>query len=972
MNSPGRCYTIPPGQPFLQVLAGWVLAQYGSDPATFTRTLVLLPGRRACRSLREAFLELTGGKPTLLPRIQPIGDTEEEAWGLFNGTADMPPPISPLRRQLLLMRLVRDFEKQRQGRIFNAEKAAQLAAQLARLIDDAAREDLDFAALDALAPEDLARHWQQTLDFLKIVSLHWPRLLETEGAMDPVAYRTHALKSLAANLEKHPPAYPVIAAGSTGSQPATAGLLSVITRLPRGMVVLPGLDVHMPEAEWEWVRETHPQFLLKQLLHTLGCKRQDVQLLAEHTEVERASCIRAVFRPPEATPGWLQAEIPYEKGFAQFHTLSADTLLDEARMISILLRETLELPGKTAALVTPDRTLARMVASAMQRFGVALDDSAGQPLKACPAGVYLRLVAEVASSAGAPASLLALLRHPFAAAGMDTAECRQLAGILEKNILRGVRKKPGLASLRDAAKYAKLPALEQMLADMAKHMEPFAVLFERRKPIPLRTLLCAHIAFAEWLATTNAENGKDRLWAKESGNHLAHWLDGLMEQSDLLDSIDPHIYPGMFETLLAQETYWPKQGQHPRLHILSPIEARLQHFDRVILGGLNEGSWPALPEADPWMSRPMRAAFGLPASERAVGQAAHDVSVLCHAPEVWLTRARKVDGIPTVASRWLVRLKTLVEAKDQETYGRIAKQSRYDVARLLLDEPLPCADLKQPAPTPPLAARPDAMSVTAVDTWLRDPYIIYARYVLRLHPLEALDRDPDARDFGTLVHRALEQFTRQWPSALPGNAYEKLLACGKEAFAAFLDRPAVESLWWPRFEAIAQWLLAREEERRGQLQSVMAEIEGRWKFDVDGKAFTLKTRIDRLEIGKDGSATIIDYKTGAVPTDKDQQKGLANQLPLEALIAAHGTLSPAPGAALGDCSLEYWKLSGNTDKCEISAVEGNLEQARQMLENLIRRFNNASEPYAAQDDPRLVKTHNDYEHLTRRQEWETL
>jgi ATP-dependent helicase/nuclease subunit B len=369
----------------------------------------------------------------------------------------------------------------------------------------------------------------------------------------------------------------------------------------------------------------------------------------------------------------------------------------------------------------------------------------------------------------------------------------------------------------------------------------------------------------------------------------------------------------------------------------------------------------------------MRASFGLPAPERLIGQSALEMYLLCAGPEVILTRSNKLEGTPTVPSRWLVRLETLVKGLNPQYFESMRKDQWYGQGVMLLDAPIPIPPYPRPAPLPPLTARPRQLRVTAVDTWLRDPYMVYAQYILKLRKLEKLDKEPDAADFGTLVHKALELFTQLHPSILPSDAHEQLLQCGSIAFAESIEWPAVACLWWPRFEVMSRWLIEREKERRDSIAQVLSELEGKWELIVDGKPFVLTTRIDRLEIDKEGGIAIADYKTGTVPSQSDIEAGLANQLLLEALIAKYGTLQPAIASLSNVVALEYWKLSGNPEDCEIKnmRVEG-LDEARARLENLIRLYDDASQTYIAQNDTSKMPRFNDYKHLTRAQEWEAV
>lgn len=985
MNTLVNCFTFPPDAPFLRSLAEYALQEYGADAASFTKLLILLPNRRSCLALRDEFLDATGGKPLLLPRIQPIGEVDEDFF-LGDGIEQ---PIDQVRHNFLLTRLVLA------AGATNIAHAVELARELASLMDEVNRAGLSFDGLSKLAPENLASHWQQTLDFLTIISRQYPMLLEAEETQDAIVLRNKLLAELTQNWLKNPPDFPIIAAGSTGSQPATANLLKTIARLPLGRVILPALDTQMPEEEWNEITDTHPQFMLKKLLENMGLERDEVKesplSLWERVRVRdyqeivnndksldveipsplplpvgegKIRVIRTIFSPPAVTANWSKLDLPLADGLDGIKIVEAETQLDEAKTIAIALRQALETPQKTAALVTPDRTLARMVAAQMQRFGVIVDDSAGKPLNQSPPACFLRLVLEMVASRFAPAPLLAVLRHPLTAGGIEPALCRKLSRELELSELRGIRKTDGLSAL---VTNAKSPELGSFLTNLQEKSANFTALFAPHYNANFKEILAAHIEFSEWLAV------EGKLWAGEAGNSLSGLIANWNLQGDILPAFDPLVYPALFEALLAPETYRSQIGLHPRLHILSPMEARLQQFDMVIMGGLNEGTWPKDTEISPWMSRPQRKDFGLPSHEQAIGKSAHDAQMLLlSSPEILLTRARKVEGSPTIPSRFLVRLQTLIGGKNSQALADMNVADYFNSAKNILEIPAKIQALTPPAPNPPISARPRSLRVTAIDKWLRNPYDIYAQYILNLRALEKLDREPDFSDLGNIIHSALEHFTRKYPSKLPENVCEELLDAGQIAFADFLDRPAVEYLWWTRFANMANWLVEQEKLRRTHTTQIYSEVKGVWKFAVDGKDFTLSTRIDRLEKLADGYA-IIDYKTGTIPTKKERELGLANQLPLEALVVMNGELIPSPtcGGGLGRGCLEYWKLSGNAEKCEITEVEADLAEVQTRLENLIREYDNPQQAYTAQPDSSLIK-YSDYGHLTRRKEWELI
>jgi ATP-dependent helicase/nuclease subunit B len=416
----------------------------------------------------------------------------------------------------------------------------------------------------------------------------------------------------------------------------------------------------------------------------------------------------------------------------------------------------------------------------------------------------------------------------------------------------------------------------------------------------------------------------------------------------------------------------PRFGHHPRLAIWGLLEARLQHADLVILGGLNEGVWPPQTESDPWLSRPMRRDFGLPPPERRIGVAAHDFAQALGAKEVVLTRAMRVEGAPTVPSRWLLRLDTVLRAAGLEGRLGVAVEPLGWQARL--DEAAEHIAVAPPEPRPPVAARPRKLSVTQVESWMRDPYAIYAGKILRLDALEPIDADPGAAERGNFIHAALDAFVRAFPDALPEDAERQLLTLGAEAFGAALDRPGVRAFWWPRFERIARWFLALERERRPSLGEIRSEIKGRLVLDGPAGPFELTAKADRLDRRRDGRLVLIDYKTGLVPSAKDVELGFSPQLSLEAAIAAGGGFAGVAAAPVA--ALEYWRLSGGEPAGEIVApakdeasLRALIAEAWQGLADLVASFDDAATPYRAVPRPEKAPRYSDYAHLARVKEW---
>ncbi len=987
-----RVTDIPAGVSFVDALAHGFLDRWGDEPLALSAVTVLLPTRRACRALQEAFLRASKGRPLLLPRFLPLGDLDAEEL-LLSGDegqlsealkGDLPPAMPALQRQLMLARMIlawaRLEAKAGDGHAPGADQAARLAAELARLLDQVETEGLDFDALATLVPEDYAAHWQTTLRFLAILSEQWPAVQAEQGCIGPAERRRLLLEAQAEVWRRAPPSEPVVVAGSTGSIPAVADLIDLVARLPAGEVVLPGLDREADQETWRAVsREpSHPQFGLARLLARLEVSRAAVRTWPvaglERTPPGRARFINMALWPAERTAQWgAQLEAPMWHGLAE--ALAGVRRIDcpgpgeEALVIALLLRQSLETQGERAALVTPDRGLARRVAAELRRWDVQVDDSAGTPLGNTPPGAFLLLTAEMIAAQLAPLPLLASLKHPLAAGGLAEGAFRARVRELECAVLRGPRPAPGFAGLVDALSAAgRARDLVDWVVGLAESAEDLVRALQQ-PGASLAEIVTAHVAFAEGLAASDRLAGAARLWDREDGEAAAHFIAQLAEAGADAPRFGGELYPALLKSLMAGQVVRPRVGSHPRLAILGPLEARLQHVDRLVLGGLNEGTWPAEVDPGAWLSRPMQRDFGLPAPERRIGLAAHDFAQCFSAPEVFLTRATRVEGTPSVPSRWLLRIDALLGA-----LGLPCDLMEEDADWLgwcrALDRPDRVRPADPPAPRPPVAARPRGLSVTQIETWMRDPYGLYARHVLRLKPLDPIDADPGAADRGTLVHGALEGFVKAYPAALPDDVAAALLEAGSKAFEAVRARPGVFAFWWPRFRRIAHWVAALERTRRAGVTRAWAEQCGTLSLDGPAGPFVLSAKADRIEQLADGGLAILDYKTGAPPKDKEIRLGLAPQLPLEAAIALAGGFAPAAGAPR---RLEYWRLTGGEPPGEVKGLPGDpvalAEQALAGLGALVALFDRDSTAYHALPRPDVAPRFNDYEHLARVKEW---
>jgi double-strand break repair protein AddB len=1020
-----RLYTIPPSAPFLSILARAILSGdlpvpggAKPDPLALPLTTIYLPTRRAARALREAFLAEAGSEALLLPRIRALGDPDEEA-AIIIGAGDGAeedgaigaPAIGALPRRLALMRLVLALghrlqkeaaaEKSVEGPAIlsvTPGQASYLAADLARLMDDVEREEVDLSRLTKIVPEDFAAHWQVTIDFLKIVTESWPDHLEENGLVSPMTRRNMLMALETKRLAQGSP-YPIIAAGSTGTVPATARLLKTIATLPNGAVVLPGLDLSLDDESWACLSDhpEHPQAGMAELLRKLGVERKDVAYVlgSEPNASARARLhlVSEALRPAESTEFWqrfLEADGLVPEGRASFanalagiRMIVAPTAHDEAEAIALILKSCIETPDKTAALVTPDRLLARRVAARLKRYDLTIDDSAGIPVARTVPGAFLDLVLGAIETNFAPPELMALLKHPLARLGRSPAGIRAAARALERGAFRDIYVGQGLDGARDALKAARdegkhprppiseheQAAALKLVADLKTAFDPLTTLFKDRASREAAQFAKAHAEAAEALAR-NERGSSSELWQGDAREALSVLLAELMDagRSPTIGAAD---YAPFYRSLIAGEVVRPRFPLHPRLAIWGPLEARLQQPDVVILGSLNEGVWPRPQEAGPWLSRPMRETLGLSPQERRIGLAAHDFAQALGAGTVYLTRALKVDGVPTVPSRWLQRLEALVRASALE--NKIKPEQPWVEWARERDHAPGFAPALPPRPCPPVGARPRKLSVTRIEKWIANPYEIFARNILKLEPLKPLGTEPDQALRGQIVHRAVHDFAKAYPDNLPANIYGELVVMADQAFKELGGSPRAEAFWRPAFQQFARWFAATEPARRTFAVSTHTEVEGALELP---SGFQLTARADRIDIGKDGSVVIYDYKTGGVPIPKHVETLFAPQLPLEAAIAEQGGFGELGKRSVQ--AIRYIKASGRDHGGEespagMSAPANLASKALKDLIALVERYDRPDMPYEVKRRSvfRRLYDYDDYAHLARVDEWLT-
>jgi ATP-dependent helicase/nuclease subunit B len=979
----GQFYTIAATNPFAETLVGFIDRLCADQNVPPSKVKIYVPTRRAIRTLKDAFLKQSNGKPRILPIIEAIGDGDDGEMSILSPhTPDILPAIDPLHRQMVLARLL----EKAWGGDYNFSAAIPIAADLGRLIDQMHTENIDFTAFDtAVNVKEFARHWEITLSFLRLILKDlWPNYLRESGLIDGGLYRRLRIKALEDFYQQNPPQYPVIIAGTTGSHPATRSLIRSLNAMDHGYIILPGLDQIMDDTTWIEVDDGHPQHLLKRLIDYCKVSRHAIKGIANHTpDQNREFIMSEIMRPASISDQWQRLVDPLEQvkiqsGLDNIAICECDHEDHEARTIAIAMADIAADPNKekTCVLITPDRLLSNRVQSHLQRWGLQCDDSGGQALSHSAIGRFACGIVDAEKNGQIyPISFLSALKNPLAGGG-NFPHFRTALRSLEKSSLRGVRPQGDIRNLKNhTSKY------HDFIDHLGDLFAPLSALSQDTCSID--KIVKAHIETMENIAATTDMDGAERLWVGHEGEAMAALFEKILSYRSLIPPLSLSDYAEFLQRIMDGIQVRAPYGMHPRLSILGQIESRMVSADRVIMGGLNEGTWPPETGFDAWMSRPMRADIGLPSLSQKTTLAAHDFTSALGSKEVIITYAKKKNGQPTLPSRWIQRLNTVLTAANiAPEYWPHKKGQKWTEWAEIIDIAKDVRPCTRPMPSPCTTRRPKKFSFTDIEKWMRDPYALYAKRILRLRAMDDVDEDPTVADRGTLIHSAMERFTREYPADLGDtqSALKSLIMIGREVFEDH-DNPEIYGLWWPRFERAAKWVIDHESEWRTGTKTIYAEAECTLEIKIQEDTYTLIGKADRIEKRQDGSWAIIDYKTGGVPSVKDVIAGVSNQLPLEAHALLSGGFSHFETQENNAFILHYWSLNGAGIGGYAQIAQGKkydsdtlIKEAGEGLKCLIKTFSDKKTAYIASPDPSVMinPDHNDYTHLERIAEWSVI
>ncbi|MBX9697626.1 MAG: hypothetical protein K2X53_06040, partial [Alphaproteobacteria bacterium] len=714
--------------PILDRVAKSMAALTHDNPLALVHHTLFLPTRRSARAFEKCLAAHTTQGLISPPRIIALTDFPPEAFD-WEGVTILP---TVTERQLLMVELLRG---KRFDVVLGKQKSLPQLLNYASALLDQIDELLLFEVaedkLSKLVRHDLPQNQIQALHVLHQAYRDWEPFLDRQGFRDPTKVRVARYRAYIKTLHDHP--HPVIALGIEAAYGFVRDLLKAILNARKGEIILRGGEEEATNTR-DSEKSHHPDFHRNRLLRSLGLDHSDLSSLKKEGVSPRRHLLEGVFqgRTHENSPSPLS-----EEEIKNLSLLESGTLFEEAEVITLMMAEGVADPLKTVALITTNQTLSSHVMALLKRFGINPDHSKAHAFSQTPLGRLLHLVASFLVDPYSPVTLLSLLKHPYVSLDQGRLPVLVLARFLENNVMRTDRM---VHSERDLFSKTMPEAEKALFTKLLNLKERGQQLLHTKEPTSFSQALLLVQSTLEALSLKTTLEGIGDIYDTPEGAKFKVWSAAVMTSPLGKTTIEMRCFPSVLRELVDAIPVSKAWGYHPRAFILGPLEARLLSFDRVILADFNEGRWPRKSGDAVWMNQRMKQDVGIVSDVIQMSQEADDLRALLSMGEVFITRALRVEGSPSVPSRWLLRLQAFLAQKGVQ----LSSVEHYkEWARSCWHEPLkegdvPLRPLEKPMAHPPLDARPKRLTISGLNLLKRNPYAFYVSTILKLDALKPL------------------------------------------------------------------------------------------------------------------------------------------------------------------------------------------------------------------------------------------
>ncbi len=937
-------YNIPTNYHFFNSFCEWLRLNFGDN---LNNAIIIFPNQRACREFRKIYGNHKDIKTKAIADICSEDFYDFFTYEKISKTVDEINKIKGLNAIDYLFFLTSEIVKTRVfGENISFTQALSIALQLKNLFDEIERQEIDLNRLYDIDDSDLAAHRQFTLEFLKKFYINIKNSVIKNDIFSDVNYQNFIINHLTFNIEKSPLDKTVIIAGSTGSVNFSKKLIKAIANNKNGHVVLYGLQANLVEAE----EQSHPQYILYELLKFLNCDNVKKIIFEQYliSNQDRSQLVLSSMLPSAQTHHWqkisqiLNNDLISQDIWQNFCYIETKNEIEESRIAALAAAE-MAMNKKTVAIISNDYQFVELVKSQLNNFSLQFNDARSLNIYGLRIINMINLLIELVENDFDSSTLLALLKHPWSIFSEQKENLKKF----EMEIIRAQRSKEGLAGITEKLKFAD-ESLQNYFNDFYQAISSFLEVYDK-----------TDLAFYVDKMIIAVENLSQKTWSdllllEPAQEEVAQLFNNLKKQQNFI--ILRKDAKRFFDNLFSQICYFEKSDAMAPIQILSSIEARLLNFDRVIITSLNQGDFPQI-EGENWLGKKIRSELGIDLSEKKYGQSSYDFCNYLSNKSVFLLRSKTKSGAPAIASSFVLRLEILCKKmgisfdKGKKYFDLLEKID-------LGDNAVEATESAVVEVRVPIEFRPKRISITEISRLLSDSYQIYAKRILQLQELNKIDYEPEYREFGTFVHKALEEFIK--------NPNDKDFIKKTEIiFKKYFLNKEAKLIWWPKFENIFRDFY----EKNNAIEASYNYVEVPTKILIND--ILISGKIDRIIIDNNNHAHIFDYKTGPIAATKKLSSGQEPQLAVYALMLYCGMLEDKnlnnyPLEKIS--SLNYWKLSA-TSEAEVRPVFKDPEEiaiivnaAKNGLEKLTEYFNCQEATYTAALEPKRL---HEYSHLAR-------
>ncbi len=318
------------------------------------KCLIFLPSRRAVRSAEKMFVDKSGKKAVLLPKLVALGEGAPDENLITDDDV-----FQNSERVVLLAKLLSQDKS-----IVNMSVALQIAHDFIAMQDYLENEGVDTANINwiDLVDEKYASHFKNKADLLNILTRSLPII--SENKITSTALRNNQIRHWIDVIKKdYLKDSLVVVCGSTASVPASADLMAEIAKLDNGRIILSG---KISGKEEDFLLDTNPYNAEYKFLNRVGVKTEDINII--DVGDSKIDFFNYVFSND------LSSNVILDNDLQNCHLIEANTEAQEAKVVAEIVKNARQ-QKKSVMVITPDSAGNQRIKSAFQDMGIVADFS---------------------------------------------------------------------------------------------------------------------------------------------------------------------------------------------------------------------------------------------------------------------------------------------------------------------------------------------------------------------------------------------------------------------------------------------------------------------------------------------------------------------------------------------------------------------------------------------------------------------